>query len=99
MEDDLVGAAAVWFIGLLAISFLLPVAVALVAVVLVAKLLCSATTFGYGLVRGDEHERELRRVIRERNRAISDIVRLRVQGERQMNRIARRGCRLERRWR
>jgi hypothetical protein len=78
-------------LALLAMVVVLPVAVAVCLLVVGGRSLVWLAHRGQDLVQGPPVERELRRIARERNQAIRDIVALKHSAERELREIAREG--------
>ena len=72
----------------LAVAIAIPVAVAIGVVALIATGLWKLFSLGYYFVQPDPLERELAHTIWHQNAALSDIVALRNEGEREMQRVA-----------
>jgi hypothetical protein len=88
MGNDPVDPVVSWCLAVLAAAVVIPVALAVSLVVLFGLGLRKGLGVGRSLVRGNQIERELARISRERHAAIADIVRLRNDGERRLRTIA-----------
>lgn len=93
-SDDLV---AGFVLALLAMVILLPVVVAVCVLVMAGRSLMWLGHRGQDLVQGPPVARELRRITRERNQAIRDVVALKHAAQRELREIAREGAPKERR--
>lgn len=82
--DDPVGAIVLWFLTVLGLALVLPFFLAALIVLCLVRGLLVLGSSGYGLVRGNRYERELRQTIRVRNGTIQAITQLQRQAERQM---------------
>jgi hypothetical protein len=82
------GGAGGWVLALLEMVVIVPVVVAVTALVMAGRSVLWLARGGQQLIQGPPVQRELQRIALERNETIRDVLRLRNQGERQMRAIA-----------
>jgi hypothetical protein len=84
------GGAVGWVLALLALVVIVPVVVVVTLLVMAGRSVIWLARGGRRLIQGPPMERELQRIARERNQAITDILRARNQGERELRAIGER---------
>lgn len=84
------GGAGGWVLALLALVVIVPVVVVVTVLVMAGRSVLWLARGGRQLIQGPPVQRELQRITRERNQAITDILKARNQGERELRAIGER---------
>jgi excisionase family DNA binding protein len=84
------GGAGSWVLALLELVVIVPVVVVVTVLVMAGRSVLWLARSGQQLIQRPPIERELQRIARERNDAITDILRARNQGERELRAIGER---------
>lgn len=82
------GGAAGWVLALLEMVVIVPVMVVVTVLVMAGRSVIWLARSSQQLIQGPPVERELQRIVHERNEAIRDVLQLRNQGELQLRAIA-----------
>jgi hypothetical protein len=84
------GGAGGWVLALLELVVIVPVVVVVTALVMAGRSVIWLARGGQQLIQGPPVQRELQRITRERNQAITDILKARNQCERELRAVGER---------